>query len=372
MIEYENLAKLNAPYAAALDAAASEAIRSGWYILGDRVSKFESQFAEYIGVAHCIGVASGLDALILALRAFELDADAEVLVPANTYIATILAIVHAGLTPVFVEPDRHTYNINPAEIEAKITSKSRVIMVVHLYGKPCEMDQIMNIADKHGLKIIEDCAQAHGARFKDRMVGSFGHCNAFSFYPTKNLGALGDAGAITTNDPILAERVRKLRNYGSSKKYYNEVIGYNSRLDEIQAAFLSIKLPHLEALNNHKRKLAQIYDKEISNEFVKPVSSPNHYDVHHIYPIRHKRRDNLREYLLQNGIKTEIHYPVAPLNQVALNTLRKQGHKLPEANQFPITNEIHQTILSLPCSAIHSESDIRLVAETLNKFAHAV
>jgi dTDP-4-amino-4,6-dideoxygalactose transaminase len=322
-------------------------------------------------VDHCIGVASGLDALILAIKAFEFESTAEIIVPANTYIATVLAIIHAGLNPVFVEPERCSYNIDPEEIAKHITANTRAIIAVHLYGKPCAMDQIMRIADANGLKVIEDCAQAHGAMFNGKKTGSFGHCNAFSFYPTKNLGGLGDGGAVTTNDSELADKIRKLRNYGSAKKYYNEIAGYNSRLDEIQAAFLSVKLPYLDLINKHKRKLAEIYNREISDKFVKPVILPNHHDVYHIYPIRHQKRDELREYLLQNGIKTEVHYPVAPLNQAALNNLRGKVYKLPEPHYYPISNEIHNTVLSLPLSFIHSETEIHFVAETVNRFHHA-
>jgi dTDP-4-amino-4,6-dideoxygalactose transaminase len=369
MIEYENLAKLNAPFAAELEKAAAEAIRSGWYILGSRVSQFEQQFAEYLGAKHCIGVASGLDALILSLRVFDFEPGSEVIVPANTYIATILAILHLGLKPVLVEPDLRTYNINPNLIAEKITSKTRAIMVVHLYGKPSEMNSILEIANKHSLKVIEDCAQSHGAKTGGQTTGTFGHCNAFSFYPTKNLGALGDAGAVVTDDAEIAATIRKLRNYGSAVKYYNELIGYNSRLDEIQAAFLSVKLPYLDKLNNHKRKLALLYERHLSDKFVKPTMNDGVFDVFHIYPIRHPDRDRLREYLLHNGVKTEIHYPVSPLDQQALVELRKAGKFDQHAADFPLTHEIHRTILSLPISAIHSEADVMHTIELLNKFS---
>jgi dTDP-4-amino-4,6-dideoxygalactose transaminase len=369
MIEYENLAKLNAPFATELESVASEAIKSGWYILGNRVSTFEEQFAKYLDVKHCIGVASGLDALILSLRAFDFEPDSEIIVPANTYIATILAILHLGLKPVLVEPEIGTYNLNPKLLTENITSRTRAIMVVHLYGKPCEMQQITDIAKKHSLMIIEDCAQSHGASINGRKTGTFGQCNAFSFYPTKNLGALGDAGAVVTNDAAIADKIRKLRNYGSAVKYYNELLGYNSRLDEIQAAFLSVKLPHLDNLNAHKRHLASLYDIHLSDAFIKPVQTDKIFDVFHIYAIRHPERDRLREYLLQNGVKTEVHYPVSPLDQHALVELRKTGKIGQCAADFPITQEIHRTILSLPISGIHSEADVMHVIDLLNQFS---
>jgi dTDP-4-amino-4,6-dideoxygalactose transaminase len=369
VIDYENLAKLNEPFLGELEQAASLTIRGGWYILGKNVSHFEGQFAQYLGAKHCIGVASGLDALILSLRAFDFPDGSEVIVPANTYIATILAILHLGLKPVLVEPDAKTYNINPNEIRSRINANTQAIMVVHLYGKPCAMNEIMDIAAQHSLKVIEDCAQSHGASIAGKKTGTFGHCNAFSFYPTKNLGALGDAGAVVTDDNALAEKIRKLRNYGSSVKYQNELIGYNSRLDEIQAAFLSVKLPHLDKLNAHKKHLASLYDQYLKPEFTKPTAGMESFDVYHIYPIRHPERDRLREYLLANGIKTEIHYPISPLDQQAMKQLRASGKVTQHAADFPITQEIHQTVLSLPISYIHTAADVMRVIETLNRFS---
>ncbi len=263
--------------------------------------------------------------------------------------------------PVLVEPDIHSYNIDPAKIEQAITPNTKVIMVVHLYGKVCEMDKIMAIADKHGLKVIEDCAQSHGAKYKNKLSGSFGHYAAHSFYPTKNLGAMGDAGAITTSDPELMERVKVLRNYGSKVKYYNEVVGYNSRLDELQAALLLVKLKYLDKINEHKRKLAAIYQKELKSDFIKPQVTQDNYDVYHIYNIRHPKRDALKDHLLKNEIKTEIHYPVSPVKQLAMkNIIDKQA--------TPISEEIHNTTLSLPISFYHTESEIHKVIEVLNKF----
>ncbi len=361
MIEYENLHNLNKPFFKEYEEAFKEVMQSGWYILGKKVTEFEQQFAAYCHSKYCVGVANGLDALTLSLKALDLPANAEVIVPSNTYIATILSIVQNGLQPVLVEPDIHSYNIDPAKIEQAITPNTKVIMVVHLYGKVCEMDKIMAIADKHGLKVIEDCAQSHGAKYKNKLSGSFGHYAAHSFYPTKNLGAMGDAGAITTSDPELTERVKVLRNYGSKVKYYNEVVGYNSRLDELQAALLLVKLKYLDQINEHKRMLAAIYQKELKSDFIKPQVTQDNYDVYHIYNIRHPKRDALKDHLLKNEIKTEIHYPVSPVKQLAMkNIIDKQI--------TPISEEIHNTTLSLQISFYHTESEIHKVIEVLNKF----
>lgn len=359
MIEYENLRKANEPFFQEFEKAFRRVMESGWYILGESVKQFEQEFAKYIGVKHCIGVGSGLDALILALDSLELPKDAEVIVPSNTYIATILAVVRCGYKPILVEPDIRTYNIDPAKIEEKITPRTKAIIVVHLYGKPCDMDPIMEIVKKYDLFLIEDCAQAHGAMYKNQKVGSFG-IGCFSFYPTKNLGALGDGGAITTNDDNLAEKLRALRNYGSHKKYYNLYVGYNSRLDEVQAALLSVKLKYLDIINNHKRKLANIYLSNISDKFIKPVVHEDFYDVYHIFPIRHPERDRLRKFLLEKGIKTEIHYPHPPHKQEAMKGIIK--------GQYPISEEIHSTVLSLPISYFHTEEDVYRVCEVLNEF----
>lgn len=362
VIEYENLKKVNQPFFEDFKKSFSETLNTGWYILGNNVQKFEEEFAEYIGSKYCIGVASGLDALTLSLRAFEFPQDSEIIVPSNTYIATILAIVHNNLKPILVEPDIRTYNIDPIEVEKKITSKTKAIIVVHLYGKACDMGEICRLAERYDLKIIEDCAQAHGAMYKSKKVGSFGDFGAFSFYPTKNLGALGDAGAITTDDPKLVSVVRKLRNYGSDTKYYNEIIGFNSRLDEVQAGFLYLKLKKLNEINEHKRKLANIYLKNLKKEFVMPQVQPDYYDVYHIFNIRHPERDKLREYLLKNGIKTEVHYPVPPHRQKAL-----EGIIGPE-EKYSVSELIHSSTLSLPVSYGHTENDIKKVIEIMNKF----
>lgn len=361
MIEYENLRKLNQEFVLQYREKFEEVLNSGWFILGQHVKQFEKDFANYCGTNHCVGVANGLDALILSLRAFNFKAEGEVIVPSNTYIATILSILNCGLKPVLVEPDIFTYNIDPKQIEESITKNTVAIMVVHLYGKCCEMDAIGSIAKKHELKLIEDCAQSHGAMFKNRKAGNFGDFSAFSFYPTKNLGALGDGGSLNTSSDELAILARKLRNYGSERKYYNDIIGVNSRLDELQAAFLSVKLKHLDDINTHKRKLASLYQANLKDDFIKPQVHQDYFDVFHIYNVRHPRRDELKSYLLKNNVGTEVHYPVAPHKQLAMQGILDPG-------RFPISEEIHETTLSLPISFFHTEDNIVRVIEVMNKF----
>jgi dTDP-4-amino-4,6-dideoxygalactose transaminase len=361
LVEYEDLKAVNSRFHEELINELASILNSGWFILGERVKLFEDKFAAYGESKYCVGVASGLDALILSLHACEFEKGSEIIVPSNTYIATILAVIHAGLKPVLVEPDLQTYNLDPERIKKAINERTKAILCVHLYGKPCEMDSILNVCKKYNLKLIEDCAQSHGAKYKGRMVGSFGEAGAFSFYPTKNLGALGDAGAVITSDQVLQDKIRMLRHYGQNRKYYNEVIGLNSRLDEIQAGILLIKLKYLDVITKHKRKLAEIYQRSLRNDFIKPVVDSNFSDVHHIYPIRHPKRDSLREYLLRNGIKTEIHYPVPPHFQNAL-----KGYFA--GQRYPISEEIHNTILSLPISFSHREDEIEHVVEVMNKF----
>ncbi len=361
MIEYENLCTSNKIFFEEYKKVFSSTLDSGWFILGNNVKKFEEEFAAYTGTKFCVGVNSGLDALIFSLKAFNFPAGSEVIVPSNTYIATILSIIHCGLKPVLVEPDILTYNINPFKIEEKITRQTRAIMLVHLYGKCCNMDPIIEIKNKFNLKLIEDCAQSHGAKYKNRMCGTFGEYGAFSFYPTKNLGALGDAGSVNTDDESLALTIKRLRNYGSDIKYYNEIVGFNSRLQEMQAAFLSVKLKHLDEINRHKRKLAKIYSENLKDDFIKPVIDKDYYDVYHIYNVRHPQRDKLKEYLLKNEIKTDIHYPVPPHKQKAMIGIIQE-------TEFPVSEEIHSTTLSLPVSFGHTEEDIYKVVEVMNKF----
>ena len=362
MIEYENLKVSNASFLQEFKNKFNTFVESGWFVLGKEVNNFEIEFAKYCGAKYCVGVANGLDALTLALRAYDFPKDSEVIVPSNTYIATILAVVNAGLKPILVEPDIETYNIDVKLIEKAITTKTKAIMPVHLYGKMCDMPKILEIAEKYSLKIIEDAAQAHGAAINGKKVGAWGDITAFSFYPTKNLGALGDAGAITTNDEELADKIRFLRNYGSNKKYHNEFVGVNSRLDEIQAAFLRVKLPYLDKINEHKNELAKIYYKKLEDlKFVLPKKQDGFFDVYHIFNIRCNKRDELKKYLELRGIKTDIHYPIPPNKQIAMKGIL-------DKTETSISEEIHKTTLSLPISFGHSEKDIKVVCEALMDF----
>jgi len=361
MIEYENLTQLNKSFKNDFIDSFARFLENGYYILGNEVKKFENEFAEYIGSKYCVGVASGLDAIYLSIIALDLPKNSEILVPSNTYIATILAIINSGHKPVLIEPDIATYNIDAANIIKTITKETKAIVVVHLYGKMCAMDKILKISQEYNLKIIEDCAQAHGASLNQKKAGTWGDFGAFSFYPTKNLGALGDGGAITTDNEELYYKIKALRNYGSEVKYYNKYIGINSRLDEIQAIFLRIKLRKLDNINKHKRSLAEIYFNNLNDEIIKPIQNENYYDVFHIYNIRHRLRDRIRSYLLEKGIKTEIHYPVPPHLQ--------EGYKNHFMNdKYPISEEIHNTTLSLPISFFHKEKDILEVCDEINKF----
>lgn len=359
-VEYENLSKLNAPFFDEYESVFSKVARKGWYVLGEEVKAFEDEFTSFTDAQFCLGLANGLDALSLSLKAFEFEPGSEVIVPSNTYIATILSIVQNNLKPVLVEPEIKSYNIDPTKIEEAITSKTKAIMIVHLYGKSCEMDPILEICKKYNLKLIEDCAQAHGAKYKGKQVGTFGDFGAFSFYPTKNLGALGDAGAITCQSEELYTKMKALRNYGSHQKYYNQYVGINSRLDEVQAAFLRIKLRKLNDINNHKRMLAGIYQEKLTNKVIKPIFSSNFYDVFHIFNIRTEKRDDLKKFLEDYGVKTEIHYPVSPNRQVAMKAILDID--------CPISEEIHRTTLSLPISYFHSVKDINYVCEVINDF----
>ena len=357
MIEYEDLATSNSCCMSEMEAAAARVIRGGWYVLGHEVCAFESEFSQYIGTKHCVGVASGLDALILSIEALELPHNSDIIVASNTYIATILAIIRAGHRPVLVEPELETFNIDPNNITAAITSETRAICVTHLFGKSCRMDAICELANQHGLRIIEDCAQSHGAKLAGKMTGTFGDAGCFSFYPTKNLGAIGDAGAVVTNDDSLADRLRHMRNYGSKRKYVNDYIGTNSRLDEIQAALLRVKLRYLERLTQHKRALADIYFEGLPRWLRLPRRRNEEYDVFHIFGVRHNRRDELRVWLLEQGVKTEIHYPIPPHRQKAMRGIIN--------GNFPIAEELHATELSLPISAGTTEVEVRAVCEIL-------
>nr|WP_314709166.1 DegT/DnrJ/EryC1/StrS family aminotransferase [uncultured Comamonas sp.] len=360
MIEYENLARSNNSYMSELEAAAIRIIKSGWYVLGKEVDLFENEFAQYLGSKHCIGVANGLDALTLSIEALNLPKGSDVLVASNTYIATILAIVQSGHNPVLVEPELATFNIDSTKLAKSMTSKTRAICVTHLFGKSCRMDAICAFAKEHGLKIVEDCAQSHGAKLAGQMTGTFGNAGCFSFYPTKNLGAFGDAGAIVTDDDQLADRLRHLRNYGSKQKYVNEYVGFNSRLDEIQAALLRVKLLHLDEMTQHKRKLAAIYFENLPEWISLPRCCDDEYDVFHIFGVRYKYRDKLRAWLLSNGVKTEIHYPIPPHRQAAMSGIL--------SGEWAIADELHSTELSLPISTGHTEDEVLFICEMISDF----
>ena len=327
-----------------LQKASNRVIDSGWFINGKEVAAFEEEWAQYLGCQSSIGVSNGLDALILSLKALGIGSGDEVIVPSNTYVATALAATHVGATPVFVEPNIETYNIDPERIEAAISPKTKAIMPVHLYGQAAEMTAIMEIASKHGLFVVEDNAQAQGAQHKGQKTGTFGHCNGTSFYPGKNLGALGDAGAVSTNDSDLAHKVKVLSNYGSQKKYYNEVVGHNNRLDEMQAAFLRVKLPHLDEWTAQRQAIASAYLEGLQGvgDLILPSTHPDSTHVYHLFVVRTKRRDELAQYLNECGIGTLIHYPVPPHLQECYDSL---GYK---RGDFPIAEEIADTALSLP------------------------
>ena len=351
---------------AELHDAFERVLNSGWYILGDEVAYFEKEFATYCETEHCIGVGNGLDALHLILRAYNIGEGDEVIVPSNTYIATWLAASYAGATPIPVEPDKQTYNIDPTRIEAAISPQTKAIIVVHLYGQPADMDPINAIARKHGLKVIEDAAQAHGARYKGKRVGTLGDAAGFSFYPGKNLGAIGDGGAVTTNDDKLAENIRILGNYGSQIKYQHKVKGVNSRLDELQAAFLRVKLKKLDAWNGRRNDLASIYlDQLKENELLTlPVIAEWAKPVWHVFVVRLQNRDALQAYLDQKGIGTMIHYPIPPHLQPAYNELDLKNGSL------PIAESIHCEVLSLPMSPVLKVEQVQQVADVITEWTN--
>ena len=339
-----------------LRAAFERVLDSGWYIQGDELLRFEKEFAEYCEVEHCIGVGNGLDALHLILRAYAIGEGDEVIVPSNTYIATWLAASYAGAIPIPVDPDLRTYNLDPTKIEAAITQRTKAIIVVHLYGQPADMDAINTIAKKYNLKVIEDAAQAHGARYKGKRVGTLGDAAGFSFYPGKNLGAIGDGGAVTTNDPELAEKVRVLCNYGSRVKYHNEVKGYNSRLDELQAAFLREKLKVLDNWNDRRKLIATEYLNALSTSNLVLPHVPVWADpVWHLFVVRNQQRDQLQKRLSDSGITTMIHYPIPPHFQGAYSEL---GYA---SGSFPIAECIHREVLSLPMGPHLSSDDLSKV-----------
>ena len=365
MISFLNLSRVNAQYRDEILSVMARVLDSGWYINGQEVSEFENRFADYCGVSHAIGVANGLDALKLIFRAYIelglMSKGDEIIVPSNTYIATILAITENSLIPVLVEPDIHTYNIDITKIEVAITKRTKAILLVHLYGLVGYSDEINQIADKYCLKVIEDSAQAHGAIYKDKRTGSLGHASGFSFYPGKNLGAIGDAGAVTTNDKILADTIRTLGNYGSKLKYENIYKGINSRLDELQAAILSVKLKYLDQENIRRRRIADQYLNMIKNEkIVLPCDAGVESHVWHQFVIRTMHRDELQKYLTDSGIGTVIHYPIPPHRQKAYF----------EWNQmiYPISEEVHKTILSIPIDPNLTDYDVKMIIDVCNKY----
>lgn len=366
-VPFQNLTLSLRPMAGAINAAMQTTIESGWYILGKQVSRFEQEYASFTGTGYCVGVSNGLDALHLCLLALQIGDGDEVIVPSNSYIATLLAVSQAHARPVLVEPELSTYNIDPLKIEEKITPRTRAIMPVHLYGRSCDMDAIVALARKRSLYIIEDNAQAHGARHHGRMTGSFGEVNATSFYPTKNLGALGDAGAVTTPSEELANSIRLLRNYGSEKKYVNTVIGYNNRMDELQAAMLLVRLQHLEQDNAERNKIAASYFDQLKNvpAIILPADSAEGANVFHLFVIRTEKRDALQKYLLEKNIETIVHYPVPPHLQKAYAHL---GYK---KGDFPISEKIAGTCLSLPLYPGLGEEAIAYICESIHQFFDA-
>jgi dTDP-4-amino-4,6-dideoxygalactose transaminase len=347
-------------------AAIADVYDKQWYVLGNQVTAFESEYSAFNGVPHTVGVGNGLDALHLALEALNVKLGDEVIVPSNTYIATWLAISFVGGVPVPVEPNPHTYNLDPARLAAAITPRTVGIMPVHLYGQACEMGPIMAVAQQHGLWVVEDNAQSQGATWLGQLAGSFGAVNGTSFYPGKNLGALGDAGAVTTNDEALAVKIRSLRNYGSQKKYYNEVIGHNSRLDELQAAVLRVKLPHLPSWTQQRQQVAQLYHQHLADidGLVLPATADGATHVFHLYVVRSARRDALQSYLTEQGIGTLIHYPVPPHLQQAYAHLGMQ------AGAYPIAEELANTSLSLPMWPGMTEAHVAEVAAAIRRFHH--
>ncbi len=361
-IPFLDLKAINLRHRDEFHQALDQVLDSGWLVLGSQTTQFENEFAEFCGAKFSIGVANGLDALTLVLKAWEIGPGDEVIVPSNTYIATWLAVTHNGATPVPVEPRINSYNINPELIEQAITAKTKAIIPVHLYGQTAEMDAINAIAKKYQLKVLEDGAQAQGAQYKNKKVGSLGDAAGISLYPGKNLGALGDAGIITTNNSQLAEKLRSLRNYGSQVKYKNELIGFNSRLDELQSSFLRIKLKMLDQDNLRRREIAQLYLDGLSNSsLILPSQISDSYSAWHLFVIRHPQRDQLSQLLRDKGVGTLIHYPIPPHLQDAYEPLNFK------IGTFPIAEKIHAEVLSLPISPVMSNEDVQKVISIINK-----
>lgn len=363
MIEFSNLQPIHNQIRQGLDEAYNNVMDKGWFIMGEQLELFEQEYATYCGVQYCIGVGNGLDALHLILEGYGIGAGDEVIVPANTYIATALAVSYCGARPILVDCDPYTYNIDATRIEEKITSRTKAIIAVHLYGRVADIDLVREIATRYGLKLIEDAAQAHGAIYKKRKVGSLGDAAGFSFYPGKNLGAFGDAGAITTNDRELADKVRVLRNYGSDVKYHHIYKGYNSRLDEIQAAFLRVKLKYLDEWTKKRRAIAQFYEDNIKHkDVILPMPLENNENVWHIFPIMAKKRDGLQKYLSEHGIQTLIHYPIPIHMQKAYVGLGYKG------GDFPVAEQYADSEISLPLWVGMTKEECNIVCETINGY----
>ncbi len=361
MIKFLDLHKINERFRAEFDTKIKSILDSGWYLQGKENDQFASDFAAYCGAKYALGVANGLDALNLIIKAYGFGVGDEIIVPANTFIATLLAVSENGCTPVLVEPDIKTYNINPDLIEEKITPRTKAIIVVHLYGQAVQMEKIWALAKKYSLKVIEDAAQAHGAMYNGRRTGNLGDVAGFSFYPGKNLGALGDAGGITTNDEELYNKAKAIANYGSDRKYHHIYKGVNSRLDEIQAAILDVKLPHLDSDNARRREIAKYYRENIrNNKIILPEVYNENAHVWHIFPIRCEKRDELQKYLEENGIQTNIHYPTPPHKQGAYKEWKNES--------YPVTEEIHRTELSLPISPVITDEEVKEVVEIINEW----
>lgn len=362
MISFLDLGMANAPYQKHIEEAALRVLRSGWYILGKELESFEARFAEYCGSSFCIGVANGLEALELILAAYDFPEGSEVIVPANTYIASVLPVNARNLVPVFVEPDPVSMLIDPSKIEDKITDSTRAILVVHLYGRCCDMDAINSLASKYGLKVFGDAAQAHGATYRGKTAGNLADAEAFSFYPTKNLGALGDAGAITTSDPVLAQKLKVLRNYGSAVKYSSLYQGVNSRLDEIQAAILAAKLPYLGEETARRRQIARRYLDGIKLPgLVLPPSDRVDEDCWHLFVVRVEARDRFVTFLMERGIQTNVHYPIPIHKQKAYSHMNHLS--------FPLTEEIHDRVVSLPLNLSLMDGEIDYIIQTVNSFS---
>ena len=367
MIDFLNLRQINDRHAGEIREAIERVLRSGWYILATECEGFESEFAQFCGAAHAVGVANGLDALSLSLRALDIGPGDEVIVPSNTFVATWLAVSHVGATPVPVEPLEHSFNIDPGRIEAAITPRTRAIIPVHLYGQPADLAPILEIAKRRGLRVIEDAAQAHGARYRGRRIGAHGDAVCWSFYPGKNLGALGDGGAVTTDDPAIAARLRTLRNYGAKVKYHHEEIGFNSRLDEIQAAVLRVKLPALEAGNRRRAAIAQAYIEGLQSAAIAlPQFAGDGEPAWHLFVVRHRRRDELARLLTAAGVATVIHYPVSPHLQPAYAHLGFSNKSL------PIAEALQAQVLSLPIGPTQSDIETQAVIAAVWSAAQAL